>query len=86
MLESIEIWMWIVGIAIPVVLAALRLWWRVEQGQNESIAALRDGNHKDHIAIRKELAATKAQMNDQHMALMDKVTEVWKHLVKSKGD
>ena len=89
------IWQWVAGIGIPLVVAAGWIWWHVENGQNkrieknrdlsaELIGSMRTCNHNDHLAIRKEIVATKDQMTRQHNALRDKVDEVWQFLVKQK--
>jgi hypothetical protein len=81
----IETWMWVVGgVVIPIVLGATGFWWRVESDQNRKLEKLRECNGKDHREIRNELSGLKEESHERHVELLDKVTEVWQHMVKHK--
>lgn len=80
----VETWMWVVGaVVVPLGTAATAWWWRVESEQNRNLEQLRDCNGRDHKELRKELADIKATGHKQHVEVLDKVTEVWQHLVKN---
>jgi hypothetical protein len=78
---DIELWQWIVmGVAGPILVAMLRIWWHVEQQQTKEIDSLRKSNQDDHMKMRREMADTKQMLIDQHLTVRDKIEDVWKHL------
>jgi len=81
----LEPWVMILGsIVIPLLVAATAFWWRVESDQNKKLEKLRDCNGREHKELRKEIDNLKSTGHDQHVELLDKVTEVWQHMVKGK--
>lgn len=84
MTDSIETWMVFAGVGIPLLVAAISVWWKVESGQNTEISALQKCNHEDHTEIRKEIAGSVETFTEQNNHLRDKIQEIWEHLVKEK--
>jgi len=72
------------GIAVPLVIAAVGFWWRIESAQNRNLEKMQACNGKDHADIRKEISSLKSKGHEQHVELLGKVTEVWQHMVKDK--
>ncbi len=84
--EAIETWMVFAGVGIPLLIAGVSVWWRVESGQNTEISNLQRCNHKDHAEIRKEIVAATETNTEHLMELRDKIQAIWEHLVKEKRE
>jgi len=79
-------WQWIAGVGLPIAILVFGVWWKVEARQDRNLADLQKCNHKDHQEIRKELAASKDLMNQQHHHLRDKLDNIWAHISKHPHD
>jgi hypothetical protein len=69
-----EIHMWYLGLLVPIILAFIGIWWKVESRQDRAICALRKENKTDHGNLHDKIDETR-----------DMVTDLWKHLVSEKG-
>jgi len=59
---------------VPAMSILLRMWWKVEQRQDEALHNLRISNDEAHAQLR-------STMTEQHGQLRDKIEKIWQHLV-----
>ena len=67
---------------VPPMGIILRMWWKVEQRQDNAIAELHRTNDEAHNGLYGEVHKTRQMMTDQHGQLRDKIELIWQHLVK----
>ena len=78
---SIEI---IAGIGIPLIAFLWGIWWRVESRQDQNIKDFKLSNQQEHEMLRQDMKKNTEELSRQHMALRDKIQDIWEHLVKRK--
>ena len=79
--ESIR---WILGATLGLAGVMFSLWWKVESRQDRKIDLSNEKNVEAHAGLYKKIDATEAALTAQHMALRDKIEDIWKHVVKNK--
>jgi len=56
------------------------IWWKIESRQDKKIDDMANANEAAHLRIHHKIDNVEGRLSKQHAVLLEKTTDIWKHL------
>lgn len=83
-MSEVQLLQWILGGVGSLAILLFGVWWKIEARQDNKIDQLRIDNDAAHIRLHTKIDDTQDELTKQHMALRDKIEDIWKTIVPHK--